>query len=99
MFDMNSGITLQQGVSASGVVPGVWSLVRFLGKDWIDGGMISSTNAFLAEGHKRVVVISPMPRKYGLVKSVQEDVADLKKNSALALLIPDEQSVVAIGKN
>jgi NTE family protein len=98
-FDSSSGISLEQAVLASGAVPGVWPYVSFSGKDWIDGGMISSANAILASNYKRIVVIAPLAKKYGLVPSVFEDVSKLQKESEVVLVTPDENSIKAIGKN
>ncbi len=43
-----SGATLIEAVSASCAVPGVWPPVRINGRQWMDGGMRSATNADLA---------------------------------------------------
>lgn len=62
VLDKNSGTTLINAVNASGAVPGLWPLVNFNGIDWIDGGMVSSTNAHLAASYDKVVILSPMPQ-------------------------------------
>ncbi len=98
-FDSNSGISLEQAVLASGAVPGVWPYISFLGRDWIDGGMISSANATLARNFKKIVVIAPLAKKYGLVPNVFEDVSQLQKESEVVLITPDESSIKAIGEN
>jgi len=61
VFDACCGVSLLDGVAASGAIPGVWPLERFAGRFWIDGGMVSAANAHLASGYGRVVVIAPVP--------------------------------------
>jgi NTE family protein len=98
-FDASSGISLIDAVSASGAVPGVWPLQRINGRDWIDGGMVSSTNAHLAQGHDRVLVLAPMPWSFGAVPGAAEDVEALGQRGRAVLLAPDAQSIEAIGPN
>lgn len=99
VFDKDSGTSLINAVNASGAVPGLWPLVTFNDRDWIDGGMVSSTNAFLANSYDKVVILSPMPQKYGLVPSVKDDAEEMKKSATVSLIIPDNDSILAIGKN
>lgn len=99
VFDRNSGTTIINAVNASGAVPGLWPMVTFDGINWIDGGMVSTTNAHLADCYDKVVILSPMPQKYGLVPSVKDDVAEMKKRADVSLIVPDTDSILAIGKN
>jgi len=99
IFDHTSGVSLVDAVAASGAVPGVWPLVRIDGRSWIDGGMVSSTNARLADGYQRVIVLAPMPTGYGSIPGVEEDVAVMQEDASVCLLSPDEESVRAIGPN
>lgn len=99
LFDANSGVSLLEAVSASGAVPGVWPLERFAGKAWIDGGMVSTANARLAEGYQRVVVIAPMPDGYGAIPGAAQDVAAMSTHTQALLVAPDQDSVAAIGPN
>ncbi|HEX3795979.1 MAG TPA: patatin-like phospholipase family protein [Acidimicrobiales bacterium] len=99
VFDRTSGVALVDAVAASGAVPGVWPLVRIDGRSWIDGGMVSSANARLADGYQRVIVLAPMPTGYGAIPGVGEDVAVMQERASVCLLSPDEESVLAIGPN
>lgn len=99
IFDHTSGVALIDAVAASGAVPGVWPLVRIDGRSWIDGGMVSSANARLADGYQRVIVLAPMPSGYGSIPGVQDDVAAMRADARVWLLSPDEESVRAIGPN
>jgi NTE family protein len=99
VFDHTSGVALVDAVAASGAVPGVWPLARINGRSWIDGGMVSSANARLADGYKRVIVLAPMPTGYGAIPGVEEDVAAMQQEASVCLFSPDEESVLAIGPN
>ncbi|OCT15042.1 patatin [Paenibacillus pectinilyticus] len=99
ILNKDSGISLLEAVSASGAVPGIWPFISFGGQDWIDGGMVSSTNAHLASGFNKVIVLSPMPKRHGFVPGVKNDVAELQKSAKASLIIPDGNSIVAMGKN
>ncbi len=98
-FDRTSGMALVDAVSASGAVPGVWPLVHIDGRAWIDGGMVSTTNAHLADGYERVLILAPMPTGYGLIPGAVEDAAAMSANASVSLITPDSQSVAAIGPN
>jgi NTE family protein len=99
VFDHTSGVALVDAVAASGAVPGVWPLVRIDGRSWIDGGMVSSANARLADGYERVIVLAPMPTGYGAIPGVEDDVAAMQDQASVCFLSPDEESVLAIGPN
>ena len=99
VFDQQSGIALVDAVAASGAVPGVWPLVPIGGRWWIDGGMVSSANARLADGYQRVIVLAPMPTGFGEIPGVEADVAVMQEEASVCLMSPDEESVLAIGPN
>ncbi len=99
IFDHNSGVPLVDAVAASGAVPGVWPLVRIDSRSWIDGGMVSSANACLADGFQRVIVLAPMPNGFGAIPGVEEDVVMMQERASVCLLSPDEASILAIGPN
>ncbi|HXC39599.1 MAG TPA: patatin-like phospholipase family protein [Burkholderiales bacterium] len=56
-FDKDSGVSLVDAVAASCAVPGVWPPSTIHGKRYVDGGARSSSNADLAKGYERVVVL------------------------------------------
>jgi NTE family protein len=99
VFDHTSGVSLVDAVAASGAVPGVWPLARIGDRSWIDGGMVSSANARLADGYQRVIVLAPMPTGYGEIPGVEDDVAAMQQEANVCLLSPDEGSILAIGPN
>lgn len=99
IFDCNSGISLIEAVSASGAVPGVWPHMSFFGSDWIDGGMVSPTNAEYMVGCDTILLLAPLNKKYGLIPSVRDEAEKLSEHSRVILVEPDEQSDEAIGTN
>ncbi|MGW4587781.1 patatin-like phospholipase family protein [Amycolatopsis thermoflava] len=99
LFDRHSGVELADAVAASGAVPGVWPLERFGGRSWVDGGMVSTTNARQATGHDTIVILAPMPAGYGKIPGAAADAEALAENADVRLIAPDEHSVEAIGPN
>lgn len=58
VWDAESGAELDQAVASSCAVPGLFAPVTINGRRYIDGGFRSGTNADLASGHDRVLIIS-----------------------------------------
>jgi len=58
VWDAHSGVELDRAVASSCAVPGLFAPITINGRRYIDGGMRSGTNADLASGHDRVLVIS-----------------------------------------
>ncbi|MFF4297989.1 patatin-like phospholipase family protein [Streptomyces vinaceus] len=99
-FDRESGAGLVDAVSASCAVPGVWPPVTVGGRRFIDGGIRSATNADLASGYGRVVILAPMSLGSGLVPSPAAQAARLREAGARVLLItPSAQARKAFGRN
>jgi len=99
LFDRHSGVALPDAVAASGAVPGVWPLEHFHGRSWVDGGMVSTTNARQAAGHDTIIILAPMPAGYGRIPGAAADAEWLAENADVQLIAPDERSVEAIGPN
>jgi NTE family protein len=98
-FDHTCGHPLADVVSASGAVPGISPAVRFGGRTWIDGGMVSAANARLADNYTRVLVIAPMPKGHAGIPSARRDVEAMRATAKVELITPDPVSVQAIGPN
>jgi NTE family protein len=96
-FDRDSGVPLVSAVAASCAVPGVYPPVTIEGHRYVDGGMRSGTNADLADGYDRVVVLAPIPRGVGPMASVDAQVTGML--ARVAVVAPDQASRTAIGKN
>jgi NTE family protein len=99
VFDHASGVPLVDAVSASGAVPGIWPSQHFAGRRWIDGGMVSSSNARLAEEFDRILVIASLHQGYGAIPGASADVAALNIHRQAMLIAPDQRSADAIGPN
>jgi NTE family protein len=100
VFSRESGVPLLDAVAASCAVPGVWPPVAVDGRCYIDGGVRSMTNADLAAGADRVLIIVPAladaPQLWG--RSLAEEIADLAP-VAVAVVSADQASVDAFGTN
>ena len=96
-----SGVPLPRAVAASCSVPFVWSPVHVDGVPHIDGGMRSATNADVAAGYERVLVIAcgpegPSPLGPWLDVSVEGLRAG---GSSVEVVVADSASQHAFGDN
>ncbi|MGY1452171.1 patatin-like phospholipase family protein [Streptomyces sp. SS8] len=99
-FHSGSGADLLRAVAASCAMPGLWPPVALRGRWWIDGGVRSTTNADLARGHRRVVVLAPLPRAFGPGPRAERLAARLRAEGAeVALLVPDAAARRELGRN
>ncbi|MCY0954308.1 patatin-like phospholipase family protein [Streptomyces sp. H27-S2] len=99
-FDRDGGGGLLDAVSASCAVPGVWPPVTVGGRRFIDGGIRSATNADLAAGYARVVVIAPMAMGAGLIPSPAAQADRLRAAGTRVLLItPSAAARKVFGRN
>ncbi|MFD6878844.1 MULTISPECIES: patatin-like phospholipase family protein [unclassified Streptomyces] len=99
-FDRAGDAGLVDAVTASCAVPGVWPPVTVAGRRFIDGGVRSATNADVATGHRRVVIIAPMALGAGKIPSPAAQAERLRAAGARVLLItPSAQSRKAFGRN
>lgn len=99
IFTRESGVALVEAVAASCAVPGVWPPVPIGERRYIDGGVRSLTNADLAAGADRVLIIQPVPegapRRWG---SLDAEIAALAP-AAVHVISADQASVDAFGTN
>lgn len=94
----DSGVGVTRAVASSCSVPGIYPPITLRGRRYIDGGMRSGTNADMAKGYDRVVVIAlrlggAAPQLDGEVQALKDDGAEVK------LLTPDEASQASFGPN
>ncbi len=61
VLDRDSGVSLDQAVRAACSVPGLAGPTPIGRHRYMDGGIFSPTNADLAAGHDRILVIAPLP--------------------------------------
>jgi NTE family protein len=99
VFDRNSGVPMVRAVAASCAVPGVWPPVTIEGRRYMDGGARSGTNADLAAGYDKVVLLAPLVRGYGPMPGAVAHVERLRPESAVALVSPDPAALKTFGRN
>lgn len=92
-------VTLVDAVAASCSVPGLWPPTTIGGRRWIDGGVRSATNADLAAGYERIVVLAPVTRGFRSATGAVAQVAALRKRAQVTLVTPDAAARRAIGRN
>jgi NTE family protein len=101
-FDAGSGVALVDAVAASCAVPLVWPPVTIGGRRYMDGGMRSITNADLAAGCDRVLVVAPFPGTPGspLGPGLEQEVAGLREAGArVEVVLADDAALQAFGTN
>jgi len=100
VFDRDSGVSIVDAVGASCAVPGVWPPVTIDGRRYIDGGVRSATNADLASGYQKVVIIAPISLGGKHIPRVSAQAAALREAGASVIVItPDAAAKTAIGRN
>lgn len=101
-FDASSGVRLLDAVTASCAVPGVWPPVTVDGRRLMDGGMRSVTNADVAAGCEKVLVVTPTRGMPGglLGPGLDREIEILEEKGAAVLVVTaDEASLAAFGSN
>src|SRR6201994_225834 len=98
-FSKDSGVALADAVAASCAVPGIWPPVTINGRRYIDGGVRSPTNADLAAGYDRILIISPAdPEQPAPFDHTDEEIEQLKPGR-VHVIPADAASVAAFGTN
>jgi NTE family protein len=99
VFTRDSGVALVDAVAASCAVPGIWPPVTIKGRRYVDGGIRSITNADLAAGSDRVLVIVPsLADQPNPFSRLDEEIKALAPAAVLAVYA-DAASVAAFGTN
>ncbi len=101
IMDRGSGVALVDAVAASCAVPGIWPPVTIAGHRYMDGGVRSATNADLAKGYDRILILNPLGANANyLGAGLDSEVASLEREGSQVLVIaPDAASTTAIGMN
>ncbi|ROQ40772.1 NTE family protein [Frondihabitans sp. PhB188] len=102
VLDSSSGVPLARAVAASCSVPLVFPPVEIGGHPYVDGGACSATNADVADGFDRVLVLSCGTEDPAnpLGPQLDEAVAGLRAAGADVMVITaDEASLKAFGGN
>ncbi len=100
-IDRDTGIPLLDAVAASCAVPGVYPPITIGDRRFMDGGLRTATNADLAAGHDRVLVVAPMAGMAGspLGPSLDEELATLRRDGEAHLVLADDTALAAFGTN
>jgi NTE family protein len=110
-WSKDSGVPIARAIASSCCVPGIFPPVTINGRRYIDGGMKSATNAELAAGHDRVIVVSVtagMERAANAFPAIAERFkkrmddelgAITSKAGQVEMIIPDEESQATFGTN
>lgn len=102
VWEQGSGVPLARAIASSCAVPGLFPPVTIKGSRYMDGGVRAGTNADLAAGYERVLVLAPMgSRGHPLGhRQLQAEVEQLRKGgSEVELFLPDEATLEAFGPN
>ncbi len=101
IMDRESGVSLVDAVAASCAVPGVWPPVTIAGRRYMDGGVRSATNADLARGYNRVLILNPLGANADYMgMGLTAEIEALEREGGRVLVIaPDAASAAAIGLN
>jgi NTE family protein len=105
LLDAASGVALADAVAASVCVPGVFPPIDVAGRRLIDGGIRSGTNADVALGHDRVLVLAPIGSLADALDSAARRAADAEvaaleaAGAHVTTLFPDDAANAAIGPN
>lgn len=90
-------VALEDAVNASCAVPCVYPPIPIGSRTYVDGGVRSGANADLAAGFDPVVVLSPLDRGIGPIRSATQQLRDLGVRHLV--ITPDEDARRAIGRN
>lgn len=102
VFDSASGVDLVDAIAASCAVPGVWPSVPIEDAVYMDGGICSMTNAWVAAGSKYVLVLAPLGYSDGNPVSghLRAEAQKLREGGSLVeIIVPDAASLDALGEN
>ena len=99
VFTPESGVALVDAVAASCAVPGIWPPVTIDGHRYIDGGVRSATNADLAAGCDRVLVITPMSADTPPPWGDLDHEIELLQPADAQVVYADAASLAAFGTN
>jgi NTE family protein len=101
----HSGVPAERAVASSCAVPGLFPPITLAGRRYMDGGVRSGTNANLAAGAGRVLVIAPIgagtdPLSATARRAAAAECAALQAGGARTLLLfPDAEAQVVFGPN
>jgi len=104
VWNAESKVPLSRAVASSCSVPGVFPAITLNGRKYMDGGMRSATNADLAKGHAKTLLVAV---RLGsgefaerMMKPLEAEMAVIRAaGGAVELVVPDDASLAAFGSN
>lgn len=99
-WDADAKVPLAHAIASSCAVPGLFAPITIGGCRYMDGGVRSGTNADLAAGAERVLVIAPMgspAHPLGNRQVMAEAEALRAGGSRVELLLPDAETLAVFG--
>jgi NTE family protein len=100
IWTKDSGVSLVTAVASSCAAPFVYPPITIAGRRYMDGGIRSGTNADLAQGSDRIVVIAPLGRASIFGAALIAEVEALRARGArVAVVEPDTDALEAFGPN
>ncbi len=102
-WERASGVDLAHAVAASCALPGVLPPVAIDGRRYMDGGLHSVSNAQLAQGYERIIIIAPSgagdtPYDNNTRRQLESEVEALRAGGSMVEhVLPDAGSVEAFG--
>jgi NTE family protein len=98
-FTRESGVPLTRAVAASCAVPLVYPPVTIHGDRYVDGGIRTVTNADMALGCDRVLVIAPVAFALRRTQRPRAQLQRLGPHVRSTCVVPDEAALAAMGRN
>ena len=110
VWDGRAGESLDRAVASSCAVPGLFPPITVRGRRYIDGGMRSGTNADLAQGNDRVLIVTLVGRSGAAAsENPAEERFRVRLEAEQAMLVgagatvrvvgPDEKAAAVMGLN
>lgn len=106
VWNKEANVSLARAVASSCSVPGIFPPITIRGRRYIDGGMRSATNADVAKGYDRVLVVAVTVRVTDPAmaerfrKPLEKELQILRESNArVELIMPDAASLDAFGMN
>jgi NTE family protein len=109
VWDSRAGVDLDRAVASSCAVPGLFAPITIKDRRYFDGGFRSATNADLATGHDRVLIVSvlsaapaagPVDWRLSPGRQLDDEVAALTASGSLVtVLAVDDAGARAMGGN
>jgi NTE family protein len=103
VWNQAAGVELVRAVTSSCAVPGLFPPITIEGRRYMDGGMRTGTNADLAKGHTRVMIISLLGAAGGRADRMragsERELALLREGGAevVETVTPSEEAAAIMG--